>query len=34
MVDMPYATRSDSFYFVDGVLVLHNRADYAYNAGL
>jgi len=22
--------RSDSFYFVDGKLVMHNKADYSY----
>ena len=26
----PYETRSDSFYFVDGQLVMHHRADYSY----
>ncbi|CAJ0579000.1 unnamed protein product, partial [Mesorhabditis spiculigera] len=31
MVDSPYETRSDSFYFVDDVLVMHNKADYAYD---
>jgi hypothetical protein len=24
--------RSDSFYFVDGKLVMHNKADYSYNS--
>ncbi|XP_076140972.1 protein unc-119 homolog B-like [Alosa pseudoharengus] len=33
MVDHPYETRSDSFYFVDNRLVMHNKADYAYNGG-
>ncbi|KAM6979931.1 protein unc-119 homolog B-like [Aplochiton taeniatus] len=33
MVDCPYETRSDSFYFVDNRLVMHNKADYAYNGG-
>lgn len=28
----PYATRSDSFYFVNNQLVMHNKAEYAYNA--
>ena len=28
----PYETRSDSFYFVEGTLVMHNKADYAYDA--
>eukprot|EP00055_Hartaetosiga_balthica_P000772 m.137419 g.137419 ORF g.137419 m.137419 type:complete len:207 (+) comp11703_c0_seq1:122-742(+) len=31
MVAHPYETRSDSFYFVDGKLMMHNRAEYAYS---
>jgi hypothetical protein len=31
MVGHPFETRSDSFYFVDGKLVMHNKADYSYN---
>ncbi|KER28267.1 hypothetical protein T265_13619 [Opisthorchis viverrini] len=31
MVSSPYETQSDSFYFVNGVLVMHNKAYYAYN---
>jgi hypothetical protein len=31
IVNHPYQTRSDSFYFVDDVLVMHNKAEYAYN---
>ena len=34
MIAHPYDTRSDSFYFVDDRLVMHNKADYAYNGGL
>ena len=34
MIDLPYETRSDSFYFVDNKLVMHNKADYAYNGGM
>lgn len=34
MVSHPYETRSDSFYFVDNKLIMHNKADYAYNGGL
>ncbi|XP_053670131.1 protein unc-119 homolog [Anopheles nili] len=34
MIQFPFETRSDSFYFVDGCLVMHNKADYAYNGGL
>ncbi|KAJ7999774.1 hypothetical protein DPEC_G00197920 [Dallia pectoralis] len=33
MVDNPYETRSDSFYFVDNQLVMHSKADYAFNRG-
>lgn len=31
MVENPYETRSDSFYFVDGKLVMHNKAEYSYS---
>jgi len=31
MVENPFETRSDSFYFVDDKLVMHNKADYSYN---
>lgn len=34
MVKNPFETRSDSFYFVDDRLIMHNKADYAYNGGL
>lgn len=34
MVANPFETRSDSFYFVDDKLIMHNKADYAYNGGL
>eukprot|EP00695_Tsukubamonas_globosa_P003652 TRINITY_DN756_c0_g1_i1.p1 TRINITY_DN756_c0_g1~~TRINITY_DN756_c0_g1_i1.p1 ORF type:complete len:189 (+),score=35.45 TRINITY_DN756_c0_g1_i1:91-657(+) len=30
IVAHPYETRSDSFYFVDGELIMHNKAEYAY----
>ncbi|XP_015783913.1 protein unc-119 homolog B-A [Tetranychus urticae] len=30
MIRNPYETRSDSFYFVDNKLIMHNKADYAY----
>ncbi|CAH2292161.1 unc-119 homolog B [Pelobates cultripes] len=33
MIENPYETRSDSFYFVDNKLIMHNKADYAYNGG-
>ena len=31
MIEHPFETRSDSFYFVEDKLVMHNKADYAYN---
>lgn len=31
MVNHPFETKSDSFYFVDGNLIMHNKADYAYD---
>lgn len=31
MISSPFETRSDSFYFVDNQLVMHNKADYAYD---
>lgn len=34
MIANPFETRSDSFYFVDDHLVMHNKADYAYDGGL
>mmetsp|Transcript_53 Transcript_53/g.66 ORF Transcript_53/g.66 Transcript_53/m.66 type:complete len:179 (+) Transcript_53:133-669(+) len=30
VISAPWETRSDSFYFVDGKLVMHNRAEYNY----
>jgi len=33
MIAEPFSTRSDSFYFVDSSLVMHNKADYSYNGG-
>lgn len=32
MIDHPYETRSDSFYFVDERLIMHNKASYKYFA--
>ncbi|KAK2092334.1 hypothetical protein P7K49_028862, partial [Saguinus oedipus] len=32
MIENPYETRSDSFYFVDNKQIMH-KADYAYNGG-
>lgn len=34
MIQNPFETRSDSFYFVEDRLVMHNKADYAYDGGL
>ncbi|XP_022257221.1 protein unc-119 homolog B-like isoform X2 [Limulus polyphemus] len=34
MIKNPFDTRSDSFYFVDDQLIMHNKADYAYNGGI
>lgn len=31
IVRNPYQTKSDSFYFVDGELIMHNKAEYSYN---
>ncbi|XP_015277391.1 PREDICTED: protein unc-119 homolog A [Gekko japonicus] len=33
MILHPYETQSDSFYFVDNELVMHNKADYSYSGG-
>ncbi|KAL4608401.1 hypothetical protein GN956_G24647 [Arapaima gigas] len=32
MILHPYETQSDSFYFVDNKLVMHNKADYSYSS--
>ncbi|XP_017476099.1 PREDICTED: protein unc-119 homolog [Rhagoletis zephyria] len=34
MIASPFETRSDSFYFVDNRLIMHNKADYAYDGGM
>lgn len=31
MIQNPFETKSDSFYFVDGKLIMHNKAEYSYN---
>lgn len=31
MINNPFETRSDSFYFVDDRLIMHNKADYVYD---
>mmetsp|Transcript_126582 Transcript_126582/g.188897 ORF Transcript_126582/g.188897 Transcript_126582/m.188897 type:complete len:183 (-) Transcript_126582:21-569(-) len=30
MIDSPYQSRSDSFYFVGDTLIMHNKAEYSY----
>jgi hypothetical protein len=30
MIAAPYETKSDTFFFVDGKLIIHNRAAYNY----
>ena len=30
LIFAPYETQSDSFYFVDGTLVMHNKAEYSF----
>ena len=30
MIGQPYLTESDSFYFVDDMLIMHNKASYRY----
>ena len=30
MINNPWETQSDSFYFVNDVMVMHNKAKYAY----
>ena len=30
MIENPWETKSDTFFFVDGKLVIHNRAEYNY----
>ena len=32
MIAHPYETKSDSFYFVNDELIMHNKAEYAYRA--
>jgi hypothetical protein len=33
MINNPNMTTSDSFYFVDGELIMHNKASYSYYVG-
>mmetsp|Transcript_34991 Transcript_34991/g.6296 ORF Transcript_34991/g.6296 Transcript_34991/m.6296 type:complete len:81 (+) Transcript_34991:331-573(+) len=30
IIDNPWDTKSDSFYFVEGQLIMHNKAEYSY----
>lgn len=30
MINSPWQTKSDSFYFVNGELIMHNKAEYNY----
>jgi hypothetical protein len=32
MIQNPYETKSDSFYFVDNELIMHNKASYKYTS--
>lgn len=34
MIKNPFETKSDSFYFVEDRLIMHNKAEYAYNGGV
>lgn len=34
MIQNPFETKSDSFYFVEDKLIMHNKAEYAYNGGV
>lgn len=31
MIDNPFQTKSDSFYFINNKLFMHNKAEYSYN---
>ena len=30
MIKNPYKTKSDTYYFVENKLIMHNKADYSY----
>ncbi len=34
MIASPWETKSDSFYFVDNELIMHNKAEYNYSPNL
>ena len=31
MINNPWRTKSDSFYFVENELIMHNKAEYDYS---
>jgi hypothetical protein len=31
MIESPFETRSDTFFFVEGKLVMHKKAEYNYS---
>jgi protein unc-119 len=31
MIESPWETKSDSFYFVDNILIMHNKSEYNYS---
>jgi protein unc-119 len=31
IIDAPWEVKSDSFYFAEGSLIVHNRAEYNYS---
>jgi hypothetical protein len=33
MIDNPFETKSDSFYFVNDRLIMHNKASYKVSSG-
>jgi hypothetical protein len=33
MIDNPFETKSDSFYFVNDRLIMHNKASYKVSTG-
>ena len=34
MIDNPFETKSDSFFFAEGKLIVHNKASYRYTDGV
>lgn len=31
MIEAPWETKSDTFFFVDNKIIIHNRAEYNYS---